>query len=116
MNSMMAFVMGELNRGNEEMVFDWNKAATLIKDRKPKNASAGLRGDWEYTGDTIYKDGKPVGNCDPYLASTWAVPELYMDGDIVECYRMAHEVPRWNANTKWPQSALEILNAKEAQK
>ena len=54
MNSMMAFVMGELNRGNEEMVFDWNKAATLIKDRKPKNASAGLRGDWEYTGDTIY--------------------------------------------------------------
>ena len=116
MNSMMAFVMGELNRGKEQMVFDWDKAATLIKDRNPKNASAGLRGDWECTGDTIYEDGKPVKNRDTYLASTWAVPELYMDGDIVECYRMAHEVPRWNANTKWPQSALEILNAKEAQK
>ena len=113
MNIRIEFVMGELNRGKEEMVFDWNKAAMLIRDRKPKNASAGLRGNWEYTGDTIYKDGKPVRKCDPYLASTWAVPELYMDGDIVECYRMAHEVPRWNAKTRWPQSALEILNAKE---
>lgn len=30
-----------------------------------------------------------------------------------ECYRMKHEVPHWNSDTKWPQSALDILNAKE---
>ena len=48
-----------------------------------------------------------------YLASTWAVPELDMDGDIVECFRMGHEVPGWNSKTKWPKSALDILSAEE---
>ena len=48
-----------------------------------------------------------------YLSSTWAVPELDMDGEIVDCYRMEHEVPGWNSNTKWPQSALDILSAVE---
>lgn len=42
------------------MVFDWDKAARLIQEKKPKWATAGLRGDWEYTGGTIYEDGKPV--------------------------------------------------------
>lgn len=36
-----------------------------------------------------------------------------VDGDIVECFRMEHEVPRWNAKTKWPKSALDILSAEE---
>ena len=48
-----------------------------------------------------------------YLASTWAVPELDMDGDIVECFRMEHEVPGWDSKTKWPKSALNILSAAE---
>lgn len=109
MNTWAAFAMGEANRGKELMVFDWDKAARLIRERKPKCASAGLRSDWKYTGGTIYEDGKPVMDDYTYLASTWAVPELYMDGDIVECYRMKHEVPYWNSDTKWPQSALDIL-------
>lgn len=94
------------------MVFDWDRAARLIRERKPERASAGLRSDWEYTGGTIYEDGKPVMDDYTYLASTWAVPELDMDGDIVECFRMEHEVPGWNSKTKWPKSALDILNAK----
>lgn len=109
MNTWAAFAMGEANRGKELMVFDWDKAARLIRERKPKCASAGLRSDWEYTGGTIYEDGKPVMDDYTYLASTWAVPELNMDGAIVECYRMKHEVPYWNSDTKWPQSALDIL-------
>ena len=113
MNTWAAFVMGEANRGKELMVFDWDKAARLIRERKPECASAGLRSDWEYTGGTIYEDGKPVMDDYTYLASTWAVPELDVDGDIVECFRMEHEVPKWNSDTKWPQSALDILNAKE---
>lgn len=116
MNTWMAFAMGEANRGKEEMVFDWDKAAMLIRERKPKYASAGLRSDWEYTGGTIYKDGKPVMDDYTFLASTWAVPELNMDGYIVECYRMKHEVPRWNPTTKWPKSALDILSAEEMER
>ena len=33
-----------------------------------------------------------------------------MDGDIIECFRMEHEVPEWNSDTKWPQSALDIMS------
>lgn len=42
MNTIAAFIMGEANRGNELKVFDWDKAARLIKERKPDYASAGL--------------------------------------------------------------------------
>lgn len=110
MNTLAAFAMGEANRGKEKMVFDWNTAAMLIREKRPEIARAGLCGDWEYTGGTIYKGGKPVKDTYTYLASTWAVPELDMDGEIVECYCMQHEVPRWAANTKWPCSALAILS------
>ena len=30
-----------------------------------------------------------------------------------ECFRMEHEVPGWSSDTKWPQSALDILSAEE---
>lgn len=110
MNTLAAFAMGEATRGKEKMVFDWNTAAMLIREKRPEIARAGLRGDCEYTGGTIYKGGKPVKNTYTYLASTWAVPELDMDGEIVECYCMQHEAPRWDANTKWPYSALAILS------
>lgn len=111
MNTWAAFAMGEANRGKELMVFDWDKAARLIRERKPGYAAAGLRSDWGYTGGAIYEDGKTVMDDYTYLASTWAVPELYMDGDIEECFRMKHEVPEWDSDTKWPKSALDILNA-----
>lgn len=110
MNTICAIAMGMMNRGKEMMVFDWDKAAMLIREKRPKIARAGLRGDWEYTGGTIYKGGKPIKNTYTCLASTWAVPELDMDGEIVECYRIQHEVPRWDAKTKWPYSALAILS------
>lgn len=114
MNTLMAFAMAEANRGNEKMVFDWDKAARIIRDKQPKTAYAGLRDDWEYTGGCIYKDGLPV--CEyAYLSSTWAVPELVIDGDgPIECYVMEHET-KWDYDTKWPKSALDILNNKEAQ-
>lgn len=110
MDTLYAFCMGELNRGKEPMVFDWNKAAELIRERKPREASAGLRGDWEYTGGIIYESGTPVTDSYTYLSSTWAVPELELEGNIIPCYKMQSEVPDWHEDTKWPQSALDILN------
>lgn len=112
MNTITAFMMGEMNRGKESMVFDWDKAAQLIRENNAREASAGLEGDWEYTGGTILSDGQPVKDDYTYLASTWAVPELVMDGgEPIPCYKMKHETS-WDAHTKWPESALRILDGR----
>jgi len=112
MDSMMAFMIGERNRGKEEMVFDWDKAAQLIKDYGFKDASAGLSRDWEYTGGEIFTDGKPNMDDYTYLASTWATPKIFIDGEYYDCYKMKNEVPNWNSGIKWPDSALNIINTK----
>lgn len=115
MDSMSAFAIGEMNRGKELMVFDWEKAAKLIAEHRPAKASAGLAGDWEYTGGDIWENGKPVTDSYTYLASTWATPELDLDGEIFECYRMQSATPGWDvgdgwdSGTKWPASALAVL-------
>ena len=112
MDTIIAFAMGETNRGNELMVFDWEKAAMLIKERNATEASAGLSGDWEYTGGRILTNGKPVKKEDTYcyLASTWATPEIKIDGIIIDCYKMESETPGWDSDTFWPKEALNILN------
>lgn len=112
MDTLFAFAMGEMNRGRELKVFDWDKAARLIKERKPEVAEAGLQNDFEWTGDTIWENGKPVKKCCTYLASTWATPILVMDGDEIPCYVMEHET-KWDEDTKWPKSALEIVGQDE---
>lgn len=110
MDSMLAFAIGEANRGKEQMVFDWDRAAAIIAERKPSLARAGLSRDWEYTGGTIWSNGRPVRDSGTYLASTWATPELEVDGETVACFRMASEVPGWDCHTVWPESALAIVN------
>lgn len=112
MDTMSAFVMGEVNRGKEQKVFDWNRAAQIIKERGAKNASAGLANDWEYTGGSILTDGKPTPREATYvfLASTWATPELEIDGETIDCYVMESDTPGWDSGTYWPDSAREILN------
>ncbi len=113
MDSTQAFSRGDAARkaGAPMMVFDWDKAAALIAARKPSEASAGLSGDWEYTGGTIYSAGAPVRDSYTYLASLWARPELDMDGDVVECWKLADESGGWDAATKWPASAIAVLGA-----
>lgn len=110
MDTLKAFAMGEANRGKEMMVFDWDKAASLIKEFMPKTAEAGLEGDWEWTGGVIYTGGKVVDadGTYTYLASTWATPQLRLDGKVVECYIMKSSTD-WDAHTYWPTSALNIL-------
>ena len=108
MDTLMAFTLGEATRGRDMMVFDWDKAAGLIAERKPEEAWAGLQGDWEWTGGMIYAFGKPDKHSYTYLSSTWATPELDLDGEIVECYVMQSQT-KWGSGTKWPASALKIL-------
>lgn len=111
MDTLTAFAMGQANRGKEMMVFDWHRAAEILRERSASYASAGLAGDMEWTGGAILADGKPVPREETYtyLSSTWATPILVVDGDEVPCFRMESEVPDWGSGTYWPDSALKIL-------
>lgn len=116
MDSMSAFFKGEAARkaGAKQKIFDWHKAAQLIKERKPKVAAAGLASDWEYTGGDIYTAEKgPLKEDETYtyLSSNWATPELDLDGEIIPCYISEDDNPEgWSAGTVWPESAIKILN------
>ena len=109
MDTMSAFAMGQANRHKELMVLDWEKAAKMIKDRDAKDASAGLAGDWEWTGGDILVDGKIPEDSSPYLASTWATPEIEIGGLKHDCYKMQSKTPGWDADTFWPEEARKIL-------
>ena len=112
MDTMKAFMMGRLSKGRELKVFDWVEAVELIKEHGATSASAGLSGDWEYTGGHILQDGKPVPAEDAYtsLASTWATPQIEIDGELYDCYTMRSIRPEWDSDTYWPEEALELLN------
>lgn len=111
MDSLSAFAMGEAARraDSQLMVFDWDQAAQIIKDRKPHEAFAGLADDWEWTGGIIYEKGEPIKGACTYLASTWATPQLDIDGEIISCWKYQKETPGWDHDTKWPDSSLKIL-------
>jgi hypothetical protein len=117
MDTISAYFKGVTSRGQQLMVFDWNKAARIIRERNIQSASAGLSGDWFYTGGQILENGKPVPADETYtyLASTWATPGLEIDGDIIDCFIMKCDVPQeWLNNwdyekVYWPESALKIL-------
>lgn len=117
MDSVGAFFMGEAARrsGAKQMVFDWHKAARLIKESRAKQIAAGLRSDWEYTGAEICDEKGPLLGEEygrPFLASCWATPEIELDGVRSACF--VYDGPEsnpdgWDEDTYWPESALKIL-------
>lgn len=102
----------------EVKVFDWEKAAKIIRERKATSASAGLSGDWIYTAGEILKDGKPVPEDETYtfLTSTFSTPALEIDGERIECYRiqtLCDETHERHIGGYWPPEALELLVSNE---
>jgi len=103
---------------NATKVFDWDKAANIIKDKikiydGAWNCSAGLEHE-EWTEDDIMIDGEPYLKSKAYLASDygafWATPILILSyGKIIECWAYSKDKPEWNTRTVWPKSALDIL-------
>lgn len=118
MNTLDAFAMGMAHIGCEPKVFDWDKAASIIKQHKDMDAFAGLSTDLEWTGGWIYRNGKPVYDSYTYLASTWAIPILILvprgtfdipdEEDSIECWNWKSQT-FYNAESKWSESALQIL-------
>lgn len=113
MDTMTAFLLGESTKHLEPKVFDWEKAARLIRESGANEASAGLSGDWEWTGGAIFRNGEPVPEEETYvyLASTHATPELELNGEVVDCYRLKSETPGWGSDTYWPPEALAALKS-----
>jgi hypothetical protein len=108
MDTIRAMASADASRVNPSKVFDWDKAAKIIRERKPNWANAGLHGDWEYTGGPIWANGAIVPEEDTYtyLSSTWATPELEIDGVFTDCWTYTNE---WDAGTYWPDSARQII-------
>ena len=112
MDSVSAYVMCMMHADSKQMVFDWHKAARIIKERQGETASAGLRGDWEYTGGVIWINGAPLLGEETewlYLSSPWAIPELAIGNDIYPCWLYLEDSPGWHEKTIWPQSALDVI-------
>jgi len=112
MHTDKAFRMGQASQGNPLMVFDWKKVAEIIRDEKPHIVQAGLQGDWEYTGGTIYLLGKIVDSQYTYLASTWAKPQALINDEFRDCFVFESET-EWDSDTKWPDEAKQILTNKQ---
>lgn len=111
MDILSAIAQSNANRNQELKVFDWDKAAQIIKKEKLYTVYAGLTEDWDYTGGCILINGIIPKHNTAYLSSTWATPVISVDNGIfVECYKMASEVPNWNDETYWPESARRILD------
>ena len=118
MDTMTAFAMGEDNRGRERMVFDWDKAVSIIQERGLKNCGAGLESDFEYTAGSILVDGVPVTEDYTYLASNWTTPQLIIysnkdDGyfdyeETVDCW-VWENATSYNESTKFPEHLIKKL-------
>ena len=113
MNTIDCFAMGMATLGEEMRVFDWDKAARIIKERNPNIVEAGLKEDWSWTGGEIWENGAEAYNPFVYLGLTWATPVLKIDGETIPCWKMESETPEWDADTLWPESAIMILHSLE---
>ena len=95
-------------------VFDWKKAAEIIKERRPSRADAGLSEDWSFTSGTIYENGSIVKDSYTFLSSSWATPVIclyFNDSDgftEIDCYQDQSKCDYY-FGTKWPQEAIDIL-------
>lgn len=99
----------------DNKVFDWDKAANLIKEHCKINdffdcdkiVRAGLMEDWECTSGVIFQDGSIVDEDDTYvfLGSDWATPILDIDGEEHECWKYQD-----NRDDYWNDSSRKILS------
>jgi len=109
---------GQINRklGKPLMAFDWDKASEIIKEKlklhPDLSAEAGLQGDWDCTGGTIFENGKPTNDSCTYLCSNWAKPTLILswggeEQEEIICETESND--RFDSDSKWDEKSLSIL-------
>lgn len=105
------FVNGFRHEKNERRVFDWNKAARVLRDRDETTCKACIIEDYNETVGFILVDGRPaIDHPLPYLSSCWGTPCLvFENGDSMPCWIPQSESPDWTGYTYWPESARNIL-------
>lgn len=103
------FEKGKLSTEYVDMTFDWEKAARLIREKKPHIAYAMLEGSRDRSKHKIYQDGFPVYE-DDTVHSARLRPMIVIDGHLpVPCFKMEYET---NGMDVWPRKALDILEGK----
>jgi hypothetical protein len=127
-NSELTFFEGFLGeqtktaslKGETQKSFDWNKAATIIKNKLIEYpnlvAEAGLQNDWDYTGGIIFEKGNPQSNNYTYLSSNWSIPTLIISNDdkeILEIECWTTENDRFRSDSKWDEISLTILTTQK---
>lgn len=117
-----------------EKVFDWDKAAKLIKKYGVDEAWLCLAEDTDTTTGKIFENYRPIKeHVNGFWISYWATPVLYLpitynevkkeDWPLVieddrgewcfECYTTSDKHSDWADDTLvWPESALKILDDK----
>ena len=101
-------------------IFDWIKAAKLIKEYHIQNASIGYDHTIEKTF-TILKNGKPVENNDDLIPLFDDANPVLIDNDrreIMNCFVVIHdndnihlfESGKTMLPLRWPKEALEVID------
>lgn len=117
MDTATAFIMGQLNRGRIQRVFDWDKALKILEEKKVGYAIAGLESDMEWTSGEILVDGELTNDSYTFLSSTWATPVIVLkeseDDDHYEtiecwCYDTDEDNPhKYGSSSKWQDRHFE---------
>lgn len=118
LNFAEGFTSSRGKNRNQQKVFDWDKAAELIKKYYKEDSNivveAGLDGDWDYTGGIIFEESKPTTEHYTYLSSNWAIPILWIK--FSNSNKEDEEIPCWitgntrfNSESKWDEQSLKIL-------
>jgi hypothetical protein len=97
-------------------IFDWDKAARLIKEKKPKMpVLAGIKEDWHYTFGAIYDNGEIINDSSPWTYSNLYTPQMVINREFIECWIYAKEELIFSKDelNHWTESAINILNGND---
>lgn len=96
-------------------VFDWDRAAALIKATGAQTALAGIDKDWLSSSDSIFDDGRARVDsaCQAWTENPNMSPCLELDGKRMPCFKemWVSDITVADRRAIWPGRSAEILPA-----